>query len=184
METTDRYTEWLEGFKCLIYLKKKAKQTELAKTTGAGVPHINAILKGRRNAGPALQDAISHALGMTHRDVRHVGREALGLPKIVEVRQCLHLIYGPADETPASSTSAAPQSPAQIAVANGDGNQVANSVHATPVVSSPAPVVGDIARELCGLIAERLEGKDMDQQIAIRTRVKAALEGEGRDGPG
>ena len=176
METTDRYTEWLEGFKCLIYLKKKAKQTELAKTTGAGVPHINAILKGRRNAGPALQDAISHALGMTHRDVRNVGREALGLPKIVEVRQCLHLIYGAADETPASSTSVTPH-PAQIAVANGDGNQVANSVQAAPVVSSPGPV-GDIARELCGLIAERLEGKKMDEQIAFYNRVKAAVEGE------
>lgn len=53
---------------------------------------------------------------------------------------------------------------------------VAGVVHqAAPVAS--APMGGDIARELSALIAERLEGQNMDTQIAIRARVKAALEG-------
>lgn len=73
METTDRYTEWLEGVKYLIYQRKKKKQTELAKTTGAGVQHVNAILKGRRKAGADLQDAISRALGMSYDHVRQLG---------------------------------------------------------------------------------------------------------------
>lgn len=54
---------------------------------------------------------------------------------------------------------------------------VAGVVHAAPAVQA---VVGggDIARELCGLIARRLEGMSMDEQIAFRARVKKALEGE------
>lgn len=39
-------------------------------------------------------------------------------------------------------------------------------------------ITGDIARELCGLIAERLEGKNMDQQIELRAKVKRVLEEE------
>ena len=39
--------------------------------------------------------------------------------------------------------------------------------------------MGDIARELCALIARSLKGMDMDAQIAARARIKAALEGEG-----
>lgn len=50
-----------------------------------------------------------------------------------------------------------------------------NSVVAGIVQTAPVPT-GDIARELCGLIAERLAGKDMDEQIELRARVKRALE--------
>lgn len=62
------------------------------------------------------------------------------------------------------------------ATQNGGVNHgtVAGIVQAAPVV----PVAGDIARELCGLIAERLEGKNMDQQIELRAKVKRVLEEE------
>lgn len=83
METTDRYTEWLEGVKFLIYQQKKIRQTELARIIKAGDQHVNAILKGRRKAGPDLQDSISRALGMGHDEVRNLGREALGLPRLI-----------------------------------------------------------------------------------------------------
>ena len=37
------------------------------------------------------------------------------------------------------------------------------------------PMGGDIAKALCAIIAERLEGLDMDAQIAFYARAKAAL---------
>lgn len=106
METESAYNEWLTGFSRLIYSEKAVTQVALAQRVNVDKGYINSILKGRKNAGFHLQEAISRALGMSHRDVRNVGREVLGLPQIVEARQCLHLIYGPADETPVSSVSA------------------------------------------------------------------------------
>ena len=109
METTERYHEWLEGVKTRLADKKtKKKQVDIAREVGVTPVHLNAVLRGRRRAGNALQDAVSRALGLSHRDVRNVGREALGLPPIVEARQCLHLRYsGTADEG-----SGAPAEPA------------------------------------------------------------------------
>lgn len=56
---------------------------------------------------------------------------------------------------------------------------VAGVIHAAPAV--PLIVGGDIARDLCRLIAEHLEGKGIDAQYRFRERVKKLIE-EDEDG--
>ena len=74
MANEKRYTEWLTGVKHLVYKVKKSKQTDIATMAGVQKEHINAVLKGRRSAGSALQDNISWALGYSYDSIRHLGQ--------------------------------------------------------------------------------------------------------------
>lgn len=179
METTERYTEWLEGFKCLIYRKKKMRQTELAEKTGITEQHINAILKGRRNAGSDGQELISRALGMSYDQVRDLGRKELGLPPVVRVFAELCAPHQSIDESSVVQTQTSVNHGTVVngtGSVNGVNNGTVKVCGGPPCPRTEEPKMGDIARELCGLIAERLAGKDMDQQIELRARVKRALE--------
>lgn len=67
-------------------------------------------------------------------------------------------------------------------VVNGGGSVNVNGVNNGTVKACGGPPcpktekpMGDIARELCEMIATQLEGKNMDIQIAVRAQVKAAL---------
>ena len=184
METTERYTEWLEGFKYLIYKQKKMRQTVLAKKTGIHKQHINAILRGRRNAGSDGQEVISRALGMSYDQMRNLGREELGLPPVVRV---FAELAAPHQGSDAEATSSVAHTGVNCStVVNGAGSFVQNGVNGVnngtvkacggpPCPKTESPQMGDIARELCEMIAKQLEGKNMDIQIAVRTKVKAAL---------
>ena len=73
--------------------------------------------------------------------------------------------------------------PAIVAVAQTGGVNNGTVTVAGVVNAAIAPAVqpvvgGDIARELCGLIAEHLADKNMDEQIAFRAKVKRCIEGE------
>lgn len=78
MEIGDRYTEWIAGLKSCVYTKKMRTQVSLAEAVNIAKEHLNAILKERgKKAGDGLQDEISKALGMTHDQVRSLGRWVL-----------------------------------------------------------------------------------------------------------
>lgn len=129
-----RNEEWLYGARYMIYIEQRMSQAELARKTGARREHLNAVLRGRTDAGQKLQDRINQALGMTYDEIRQLGRE-----------------------------------------------------HPTPLEALPADIRtpcnayaeqerhGDIARYLCRLIVERLDGMDVEEQIAVLSRVKMAL---------
>lgn len=178
METTDRYTEWLEGLKCLIYQQKKMPQVVLAKKAEITHQHINAILRGRRNAGQDSQELISRTLGMSYDQVRNLGRKARGLPPIRVFAE----LGAPHQSIDDESTSVDQTGMNCRTVVNGGGSVNVNGVNNGTVKACGGPPcpktekpMGDIARELCELIATQLEGKDMDIQIAVRAQVKAAL---------
>lgn len=147
METTARYREWLAGVTCQLKTDKKSqKQVVIAQAIEMTPVHLNAILRGRRKAAEITQDKISAALGADYDAIRDLGRSSLGLP-------------------PLGVSIAGPN-----VINSGEVGNIIQTTEAAP------PQRGDIARDLCDMIARRLEGLDMDGQIALRARVKAALE--------
>lgn len=59
---------------------------------------------------------------------------------------------------------------------NGVNNGTVKVCGGPPCPKTDKPQMSDIARELCGLIRDRMAGLDMDDQIELRARVKRALE--------
>lgn len=70
----------MRGVRRLVYEEKRLKQAKMAESVGSTNQHINAILKGRRNAGASLQDRISQALGFSHDDIRKIGAAGYAAP--------------------------------------------------------------------------------------------------------
>lgn len=74
MGNENRYNEWLAGVCELIYHRRITTQSALARKTGAAREHINAVLRGRTDAGTVLQDKITDALGYSYDELRAMGR--------------------------------------------------------------------------------------------------------------
>lgn len=148
MKTTARYQEWLTGVKHLMVdVNTKQKQVDIAGKIKITPVYLNAVLRGRRIAAPLTQDKISEALGADYDAIREKGRAAMGLP-------------------PLGVTVSTTQ--------NGGVNNV--TMQGIFQTAEPDPIRGDITRDLCAAIARRMEGLDIDAQIALRARVKAALD--------
>ena len=167
----------------LNYLRRSRKTPlqQIADSCGRTRRHIQSITseKERKPMGGDLAHNIAAFYGLTYEQFLELGVCLLNGADGEHVLKSLHILAS--RENPetrhvdGAPVGVAWGNAAQTGVNQGTVSQV---VHAAPVVSSPGPVVGDIARELCGLIAERLEGKKMDEQIAFYNRVKAAVEGE------
>lgn len=77
MRNENRYNEWLSGVCNLIYQRRVMSQTALARRTGTAREHINAVLRGRTDAGTVLQDKITLALGYSYDELREMGRAGI-----------------------------------------------------------------------------------------------------------
>ena len=177
MDADERYTCWVKGV-CLLLQDSEMTQDALGKKVGSSREHINAIVNGRKRAGTELQDKISLALDMSYDQVRNLGRKARGLPPIRVFAE----LGAPHQSVDDESTSVDQTGMNCSTVVNGGGSVNVNGVNNGTVKACGGPPcpktekpMGDIARELCELIATQLEGKDMDIQIAVRAQVKAAL---------
>lgn len=154
MNSEDRYREWLSGVRYVVYGVRATTQAALAEQMNVARERLNGVLRGRLDAGAALQDRLCEALGYSYDDLRAIGREHLE-----------------SDNLPESGGSA------EAGVVNNGGVHVKNgAVHVTGSVRACAapqscPGAGklsDIGRDLCAVIARQLDGADLDQQIAFR----------------
>lgn len=146
METTARYREWLAGINCQLKADKKEKK----------------------------QVDIATAIGMTpvHLNAILRGRRKAGDITQDKISAAIGTTYDGARDC---GRNALGLPPLCISVS---GPNVINSGEVGNIfqTAEPTPQQGDIARDLFGLITRRLEGMDMDAQIALRARVKAALD--------
>lgn len=155
MRSDERYREWLAGVRHVVYTLRTTTQAALAGRVNVARERLNGVLRGRLDAGAALQDRLCEALGYSYDDLRVLGRE------------CLEAGEGTASLGDGNTA----------AVNNGVVHVENGAVHVTGTVRSCAAPqscpgagrLGDIGRDLCAVIARQLDGADLDQQIAFRS---------------
>lgn len=167
METESAYNEWLTGFGHLIYVEKAMSQKTLAQRVNVDKGYVNSILKGRKNAGVHLRDAISRALGMSYDHVRELGTCLLnGVPG----EEALERARG----TVASGHCVLPVM--QVSGKAHVGNVVNNGVMSVgndPVESNEPR--DEIRAEIEGWLAECFGDMSMSQKIAAREAIRQGV---------
>lgn len=181
MNTKERTDNALRA--ALNYLRKSRKTPlqKIADDCGRTRRHIQSITseKERKPMGGELAHKIAAYYQLTYEQFLDLGicllNGADGETALRSVRTLAARENPELRHVDGSPVGMAWGNAAQTGVNHGTVAQVVNAAPSPAVQAAP---VGDIARELCGLIAERLEGKKMDEQIAFYNRVKAAVEGE------
>lgn len=125
---------------------------------------INSIISRQTGAGKEVAENISAALGLSYGKMLHLGE--LLVDGVDEEAALLYIRNG--DRAHLNSTG--------FTIQQGDNNVAVTGVLAASGAG------GDISRDLCAAIARRMEGLGIDAQIALRARVKAALEDQEFEG--
>lgn len=74
MNKGDRYTRWITALAWIMDVKKQRTQVSLAQEVGVRKESMNAIIRQRKPASQALQDAITAALGHSYETMLSLGQ--------------------------------------------------------------------------------------------------------------
>lgn len=169
MGTKENFTDTDEHFvRAIAYMMRwhdRMNCKTLADMIGLNTARtINNIISRQRGAGKDIAERISKALGLSYGKMLHLGE--LIVEGVDEEAALLYIRNG--DRAHLNRTG--------FTIQQGDNNVAVTGVLAASGAG------GDISRDLCAAIARRMEGLGIDAQIALRARVKAALEDQEFEG--